>query len=274
MTVYIEFVLVDNFIIDYLLLKATYATTGISVKKGRLFLCAFLGAIVALIYPLITIKPLSVALKVLCGLLLPLIAAEYETRRSYFVNTLIFFLYTFLTGGAIIGIFLVFGINYSAEISIALMFLPVYLLISGVREVIKHIYKQRTVFSCIYSVSLTLKGKTVNARGFMDTGNGVYDGENPVIVCGKRFFQTLIGDNFYKIKSKKITLSTVSGKSENFAFILDQLVIYLGDKPNIFNNVTLVVTKTVGDGYDVILHPAFLEDLYDKTDATSIKKIS
>lgn len=273
MTVYIEYVLIDNFIIDYLLLKATYATTRIAVKKGRLFLCAFLGAIVALLYPLISVKPFSVALKVVCGLLITLLCARYESKKSYFVSTAVFFLYTFLTGGAIIGIFLILGIDYSAEISVALMFLPVYLLISGITRVIIYIYRQRTMLSFVYKVSLTLAGKTVVARGFMDTGNAVYDGDNPVIVCGKRFFQALIGENFCKIKSKRISLSTVQGVSENFAVVLDKLVIYIGDKPNIFNNVTLVVTNKVGDGYDVILHPAFLEDLYAKKDLSSIEKI-
>ena len=65
----------------------------------------------------------------------------------------------------------------------------------------------------------------------------------------------------------------MQGVSENFAVVLDKLVIYIGDKPNIFNNVTLVVTNKVGDGYDVILHPAFLEDLYAKKDLSSIEKI-
>ena len=52
MIVYIEYVLIDNFIIDYLMLKATFNLTGMPVKKRRLFLCAFLGAAIALMYPL------------------------------------------------------------------------------------------------------------------------------------------------------------------------------------------------------------------------------
>lgn len=273
MTVYIEYVLFDNFIIDYLLLKATFATTKISVKKGRLFLCAFFGAIVALVYPLIAIKPLSVAIKILCGLTLPLIATNYNSKRAYFVSVAIFFTYTFLTGGAIIGVFLLFNLDYSSEISIALMFLPVYLLISCAKEVITYIYKQKTVMNYTYDIEISLAGKTQKGRGFMDTGNCVYDGDTPVIVCARRFAQSLIGENFYKIKSKRIALSTVSGESESFAFILEQLVIYIDGQANIFNNVTMAVTNRVGDGYDLILHPAFLEDL-NGTNFTALEKIS
>ena len=274
MTVYVEYVLLDNFIIDYLLLKATYDTTGISVKKGWLFLCAFLGALISLVCPLISIKSLLTAVKVLCGFLLTLIATPYKSKRAYFINTALFFAYTFLTGGAVLGIFAIFGLEYSAEISIALMFLPVYILVKGVREVIIYIYRQKFVMNYTYEISLTLAGKTVKARGFMDTGNGVYDGNSPVIVCDKRFAKRLIDKNFYKIKSKKITLSTVSGTNENFAFILDNLVIYIKGEQYIFNKVTMAVTKRVGDGYDVILHPAFLEDINDKRNFIAFEKTS
>ena len=274
MTVYVEYVLLDNFIIDYLLLKATYDTTGISVKKGWLFLCAFIGALIALVCPLISIKALSTAVKVLCGFLLTLIAAPYKSKRSYFINTALFFAYTFLTGGAVFGIFAIFGLEYSAEISIAVMFLPVYILIKGVREIVIYIYRQKYVMNYTYDISLTLAGKTVKARGLMDSGNGVYDGNSPVIVCDKRFAEKLIDKNFYKIKSKKIQLSTVSGASENFAFLVDNLVIYIKDEQYTFNMVTMAVTKRVGDGYDVILHPAFLEDINDKRNFIAFKKTS
>lgn len=273
MTVYIEYVLIDNFIIDYLLLKATFATTATSVKKGRLFLCAFFGAIVALTYPLIGVNAISISIKILCGLLMPLIGASPNSVRQYAVNTAIFFTYTFLTGGAIIGVFTLFNIDYSAEISIALMFLPVYFLVKFVKEVITYIYRQKTVMNFTFEIELTLADKSIKARGFLDTGNDVYDGDNPVILCGKRFAQRFIGENFYKIKSKRIALNTVSGKSENFALILEGLVIYIDGKPNIFNNVTMAITNRVGDGYDVILHPAFLEDI-NGTNFAALEKIS
>ena len=96
MTVYIEYVLIDNLVIDFLLLKATFALTSIDYKRGRLFLCAFLGAIIALIYPLIHIKIVSTLIKVLSGFLLTALAVKYKNKKSYFINTAIFFTFTFL----------------------------------------------------------------------------------------------------------------------------------------------------------------------------------
>ena len=206
MTVYIEYVLIDNLVIDFLLLKATYATLGVMPKRGRLFACAVFGAMIALLYPLILSKVISTAIKVLTGFLMTIIAFRYSSKRQYFTATAIFFLYTFLTGGAIIGVFSIFGIDYSSEYSIALMFIPVYFLLRIIIEVIKFIYRRKDVVSFTYKTSITLLGKTIDCKGFLDTGNGLYDGDSPVVMCGKRFFLQLMGDNFYKVKLKKITV--------------------------------------------------------------------
>ena len=140
MIVYIEYVLIDNFVIDYLMLKATFTTTGKRYKKGRLFLCAFLGAIIALVFPLIKVHSvILIAIKVLSGILIILISNDYQKKKDFYVHALLFFWYTFLTGGVIIGVFNILGLNYSSEISIALMVIPVYFVLSACIHVIKFI---------------------------------------------------------------------------------------------------------------------------------------
>ena len=89
----------------------------------------------------------------------------------------------------------------------------------------------------------------------------------------KKFFLNFIGDNLAKIKLKKINLNTVSGSTKNIAVELDQIKIYIQDEPNIFNKVTLCATNTVGDGYDLILHPAFYKENSDES-IDQIKKVS
>ena len=72
MVCYIEYVLLDNFVIDYLLLKAAFSVTGKTVKKLRLFLAAALGAVTAPLFPLIDVSAVIVFfLKLLIILLLP-----------------------------------------------------------------------------------------------------------------------------------------------------------------------------------------------------------
>ncbi len=276
MTVYIEYVLIDNFIIDYLLLKATFSTTGITVRKGRLFLCALLGALVALIYPLFSkYYFLQTVFKILSGMLIVLLCAKFKTAKTFVINALVFFSYTFITGGAIIGIYNVFGLSYESELTVAFIVIPVYFLISGFTAVIKYLYRRKFVASLTVKTELSYNGKKITLSGFYDTGNGVFDGDIPVIFCEKDTFINLIGEDFFGGKLKKIHVSTVSGQVENFAVKLDQLKIYNKDEPNIYNNVTLcAVNKSVGEGYEVILHPALMENGYETENIIKTKRIS
>ena len=274
MTVYIEYVLIDNFLIDYMLLKATFFTTGIAVKKRRLFLCAFLGAFVALFYPVLReYYILQTLFKIISGLLIVLLSAKFKNKKAFFINALLFFTYTFITGGAIIGIYNLFNIDYAKEFSIAIMFLPVYVLLKGIREVFLYLYKRKDILSLTVKTEIAYANKTLVLNGFYDTGNGVYDGDSPVIFCEKETFFKLLDDKLLKVKLKKIFINTVSGKTENLAVKLDSIKIYNKDELNIYSNVTLCAIKNVGEGYDLILHPALME-VCQSEDDRKIKKIS
>jgi hypothetical protein len=92
----------------------------------------------------------------------------------------------------------------------------------------------------------------------MDTGNALYDGDNPVIICERKVMLKLFGDKLPKIK--KVDCATVSGKTTLMAVELTEFKIYYGESPNIIQGVTLAVTdQKIGTGYGVILHPALVE---------------
>lgn len=261
MTVYIEYVLIDNFVIDYLLLQASHKIAGVSAKKSRLCFCAVLGALVALACPVLeNFKPLLIAVKVACGLLIPLLSANFRSTREYFITAALFLCLTFLSGGAVTGVFGIFGLSYSSEISVALMFLPAWAAIVCVKKAVKFVYKRKDLTCFLYRVTLFSGGNSVEVTGFLDTGNGVYDGDSPVVFLNSKTARKLfIGKDGKPVPLKRITVKTVSGESEKICFKLDRLVIYTGDIPNIFNNVTVCVADGgAGAGYDLILHPAFI----------------
>ena len=266
MVVFIEYVLIDNFFIDYLLLKTTFFIMNLTVKKSRLVVSAFLGALFSLAFPIINLaNVLTLILKILVGLTLVMISYKFTDFRSYYVSCVVFLTLTFLTGGAIIGVYNLIGIKYSTEISIAVMILPVYILLKLGVAVIKFLYVKRHTVNLTYEVEIFALGNTVKASGFLDTGNFLYDGFSPTIVISKRLFEILLkSGSLTEIKKQKI--ATVNGEQEKISFKCDKLVIKDRGELNIFNNVTVVVTKNlcVG-GVDVLLHPALMEGENAKT---------
>ena len=275
MTVYIEYVIINNVIIDYLMLKATFLLTGNPIKKRRLFLCAFLGGIIALVYPALEINQTILTLvKIASGLLIVLLASEYKSAKSFYISAVIFFFYTFITGGVIIGVFNIFGVEYQTEFIVASIVVPVYLVLGALAQVKDYFFKRKNIASLTYNVELTLKGQKLNAKGFLDTGNSLLDNGEPVILCDKHFAKKLIGKNLVKMKFKKINVSTATGNRQNLAFKLDRLVLYMADKEHIFDNVTICISQLTLDGYDIILHPDLIKENSDYENVDGVKKVS
>ncbi len=275
MTVYIEYVIINNVIIDYLMLKATFLLTGNPIKKRRLFLCAFLGGIIALVYPALEINQTILTLvKIASGLLIVLLASEYKSAKSFYINAVIFFFYIFITGGVIIGVFNIFGVEYQTEFIVASIVVPVYLVLGALAQVKDYFFKRKNIASLTYNVELTLKGQKLNAKGFLDTGNSLLDNGEPVILCDKHFAKKIIGENLAKMKFKKIDVSTATGNRQNLAFKLDRLVLYMADKEHIFDNVTICISQLTLDGYDIILHPDLIKENSDYENVDGVKKVS
>ena len=274
MTVYIEYVIINNVIIDYLMLKATFVLTGNPIHKRRLFLCAFLGGIVAMVYPALEVNQIILTLvKIASGLLIVLLASEYKGVKSFYVNAVIFFFYTFLTGGVIIGVFNLFGIEYQTEFTVASIVIPVYLVLRFCGEVVKYFFQRKTVASLIYRVEVSHNKQTLATKGFLDTGNSLFDNGEPVILCDKKLAKRLIGENLVKIKFKKIEISTATGSRQNLAFKLDKLILYIADKAHIFENVTVCISHLNFNGYELILHPDLIKENCNDENVSGFKKV-
>ena len=273
MTIYIEYVLINNLLIDYILLKATFSTTGVLVSKKRVFFCALISAVFSLLFPLIN-APLFILtlIKLSFGLFIVYLSAKHLNFKSYFQNTAVFFFYTFLTGGAIVGIFSLFNIPTVKEAVSALMIFPVYFVYFCATRVVKHIYRARNVRSFCYLTEITICGTTKSMQGFLDTGNGVYDGDSPVIFCHKSMATKFIKD-LNMPQMKYINVCTLTGNSQKLSLKSDKVVIYVGDTENIYTNVTVCFSEQgFENGYQLILHPALLKEGYAKNSATASKK--
>ena len=251
MTVYIEYVLIDNLVIDCLLLKYAYKLTGVQTKKTRLILSASFGAIFALLYPLIESKGVLFSLVKICvGVIMVLLGAKFESGKKAYITTAVFYLLTFALGGTITAVCTAFNIR-SSETLISLIILPAYLLLNSLGEVIKVIYRRKNVLGFTYDITLTLGNKTVSALGFLDTGNNAYFKDKPMIFCSVDILNTLI-DGGKIPKTYKTEINTLSGSQSKTVIILDRLEIYIGGIKNIYNNVPTCITNVKDK--QVILH--------------------
>ena len=270
MAVYIEYAIIDNLVIKYLLIKTATRSELVKTSFLRLFLSATLGTVVAVILPLISLqnKYLIFTKLTLC-LLIVLIAGKYQTIKKYIFTCLLFILFTFLCGGFIIALFNLamidyesyFLSNYDSLMPIGITVFLIYIASKALTSVVTKLLKERNLRPFLRECVLVINKKKFIVKGFIDSGNGLYDTRSglPIIVCSNSLFEKLKSQNIKKSLSN-LTFDTVSGSSTMALYVIDKLLIYNGIKVNIFNNVLLGVSPFGfnSSSYDLLLHPTLL----------------
>ena len=163
MVVYVEYVFIDNLVIDHLLISAAHLLTGKRRSNTRIIFAALFGAGAALLFPLAEEKSLliSIIYKAALALMLPVISTKFLSLREYFKFLGFFLFLSFAAGGAVIGAFSIFSLNPSSEISVGLMILPVYIAVKIISAFVKNLFKRKSIERLKYDCTVFYKGKEV-----------------------------------------------------------------------------------------------------------------
>jgi len=277
MVVYIEFVIIDNMVIDYILLYILFKCLKKKVKWWRLFISCMLGTAVAVMLPLFSINvTLLFFIKLLTGILMVYVCREYKAFKEFVTAAVLFFLFTFLLGGIIIGMFFMLKIDYSIEsnfnyisnIPIGIVMLTAFMLGIVLKITFEKLYKKKNVNHFIYDCELCLNNIKICARGFMDSGNQLYDSntDSPVIITGRNTASRLFKEGLFSngTKARFLEFSTIGGRGKMLIFKIDKLQIYNGGCLNIIDNITLGISPyhiKGNEDYDLILHPALFKEI-------------
>lgn len=267
MVVYIEYAIIDNLVINYLLLKTATRCAEVKTKFLYLFISAIVGTLVAIVMPLFSLNnAYLIIIKILLGCLMVLISGKYVTFKKYLLTLLLFILFTFLCGGFIIALFLIAGIdyenyfllNYDSVLPIGISVLIIYALTKVLVKITFILLKERNLRPFLRNCILIINGKKFKVKGFIDSGNSLYDYRSglPVIVCSTSLYNK-IKSNGLKKSLSSISFDTVSGSSEMKLYVIDKLLIYNGVTVNIYNNVFLGVSPFgfSSSDYELLLHP-------------------
>lgn len=275
MTVYVEYVLADNFILDYLLLKLTVKTAGKQICRVKIAAAAALGAIFALFYPLTGLTgALLVLLKTAFGAFMVLISANFCGYKDFLRTAGLFVSLTFVVGGTITGIYSIFGLTETSDALIAFTVLPFWGICFLSQRAYKKLTKAARIKKFMRETEIKAFGITVKTTGFMDTGNGVYDEGVPVIFIDRKTASKFLSNGAI-FKMKKIPVITVNGKSEKFAFKSDEITIRLGEEEYKYKDITVCIAGgSFERGAGAILHPALEGSLNDKNAVVKTEKVS
>lgn len=193
MTVYIDVLLLENIAINFIILAATSHFSRVSVGIWRLLLGASVGAI----YVLAAFCPgFEVYFTLLAKLILSfvIIAITFwpEKLKEFIRLTVVFYLVSFVFGGAAFGLFYFLnssGTIYNGVFYISNFPLKTLILSSVVAYIViklswDFVKGKVTRENIMVTVSIRFKEKSISLKGLIDTGNSLKDpiSNLPVII--------------------------------------------------------------------------------------------
>ena len=191
MNVYVEYVVLDNFVIDSLLLWAVALTLRISYKWWRIALGGVVGAACAVVSVFVSGFWLYL-LKAACLFFMCVVAVGFG--KKLFWHILLTLAYTFVLGGAVIGLFNLFQIDYlNGDGQFYQMKVPLFVYAIAVAlvaflcySIVVYVKNAKKVTPYRVKVQIELD-KSYVVDGFCDSGNSLsYDGA-PVCFVTKSF---------------------------------------------------------------------------------------
>lgn len=264
MVVYIEYVVLDNMIINSIILCCVNKTIKQSIVWYRIVLSALIGTICAIVS---TVVPVIAAyfVKLICVVAMSLVSSG---KRRLFWHVALTVVYTFLLGGAIIGLMSLLSLSYSitavdlqyqSDIPISIYVLAVALCVVLAVMITKYINTRRATDSYIIDAVVTLDGQHIACKAMLDSGNTLT--HNQLSVCfafGNIYNKTAnaIAKSVLAGKAATIKYSTVSSHKQ--AVAVQATVTVQGRTTAIL--LALPNSKTAALGYDILLNASFLEE--------------
>ena len=238
MVVYVEVVLLENLLIDGLILWLMIKSLKLKTNWWGIICASLVGSLFALFSVFINISGfLSVIIKLLVAVLMCVLVCF--NFKKLFVKTLLFVLYTFMFGGALIAIFSFFGIStsqgvgisYNSEIPVGLILSCSVILFLTTFMLIKKFYKNKKMQSLYFDFYLTINRKKQKLKGFLDTGNTLVSSMGkPVVLVSQKWIKSFFDARelmlFYLQKYsniglkdlQKLSVQSLSGKQEIVIF--------------------------------------------------------
>ncbi len=244
MIIYIDLLLVLNFIYDLLILNVVSIVLKRNTNNKRLILSSIIGELSIL---LIKCNYITLLIsKVLLAIALNIVSFDYKNIKYTLINLSYFYMISIILGGFIYYCYLN-NINYL----ITMLIIPILLTIYIIQNNLKYNY------SNYYNTVITLNNNHIIKRtGYLDTGNNLIDpiNNNLIIVLNKDV-----------INPKKYYLVPIQVLNETLLLKCIKIKnIKINNK--IFNNITLAISDTYIniDGVDILLNNNLRKELLNE----------
>lgn len=206
MTFYIDLILLENIIMNYIIILATGMICKTEIKQIRIFISSILGAVYAILTYMIDIEIYTnQTTKIIVSVCMVYIAFNSKSFKIMFKQLIIFYLTSFCFGGA--AYYLLYCISPNLIKSINGIFIGTYpikiALLGGILGFFiitisfKIIKSKLTKKDMLYDVEIFYKNKSSNIKVILDTGNLLTDPitNMPVLIVERKKLINIIPES-------------------------------------------------------------------------------
>ena len=205
MQIIIEYVLIENFLINFFILKI--CELFLKEKASLKILNSLFGAIIALCFPLFNLSVTGeILLKILVGSIMVCISFSFKTFGKYLYDFFAFALMTFVFGGATA---LLSNLTSETNVFLIMLICSSVFFLSNI--FFKVYNKRKTIKDFQYYVRLFFNGSQIDEMGYFDSGNILYDNitNKPIILISPQVFEKLTGQNYFEFVLKEKSPNSV-----------------------------------------------------------------
>ena len=196
MTIYIDIVIIENLIMNYIILCATGIVSKNKIRHLRLIMASLLGAIYSVVAYMKILEIYSnIVLKILLSVIIVYIAYNPQTVKKLWKTLVMFYLVSFVFGGVAFSlIYIVKPQDILMKNGLFLGTYPLKTIILGaivafaiIIIAVKIIRKKFTTKDMICDIEIMLNNKKINTKALIDTGNMLKEPitNTPVVVVEK-----------------------------------------------------------------------------------------
>lgn len=196
MTIYIDIVIIENLIMNYIILCATGIVSKNKIRHLRLIMASLLGAIYSVVAYMKILEIYSnIVLKILLSVIIVYIAYNPQTVKKLWKTLVMFYLVSFVFGGVAFSlIYIIKPQDIIMKNGLFLGTYPLKTIILGailafaiIIIAVKIIRKKFTTKDMICEIEIMLNNKKINTKALIDTGNMLKEPitNTPVVVVEK-----------------------------------------------------------------------------------------
>lgn len=269
MEIYIEIFLIQNILINFCLLKLVQVTTKSKTSWHKLILASIVGSVPSVIVVLILNNTSLLNITKFLTAFAMLFVAFKQTKKQFFFNTILLFLYTYALGGVVTSLsssvyYTSFGAVMTSKFSLEAICLIIVVFTYLFELVTRHLKLKVKTNGLIYNLTLTHKNKTINTYAYLDTGNFLNLDGKPILVLDLDIFLKLTNTNlisFFTSNHSSLTTQTVNGKNDLQICNIEQIEISQGKNKIKFNNQSVAINTNncfKNTNYKALISPLFL----------------